>query len=93
MGLVVQPGPADMRGRGVVEELFLDGVPVEPGDGAQPPSHGRPGTPFRLQFAGERLDVRAADGEQRQRAGRHQPLNCRRSRVYASRVRPRYPAR
>ena len=32
--LVVQPGAPDVRGRGVLEELFLDSVFVEPGDGA-----------------------------------------------------------
>ena len=32
--LVVQPGPADVRGRGMVKEFLFDGVFVEPGDGA-----------------------------------------------------------
>jgi hypothetical protein len=35
--LIVQAGPADMSGRGVIEELFLHCVLAEPGDGAQPP--------------------------------------------------------
>jgi hypothetical protein len=35
VGLVVQAGTADVSGRGVLEEFFLDRVPVEPGDGAQ----------------------------------------------------------
>jgi len=35
--LVVQAGPADMRGGRVIEQFFLDRVPVETGDGAQPP--------------------------------------------------------
>ena len=30
--LIVQPRPSHVRGGRVVEELFLDGVPVEPGD-------------------------------------------------------------
>jgi hypothetical protein len=64
--LVVQPRSADVRGGRVVDQLFLDGVPVEPGDGGQPPGHGRAGTPERFQFPGERLDVGPADGEQRQ---------------------------
>ncbi len=34
-GFVVQAGPADVRGRGMLEEFFLDGVAVEPCDGAQ----------------------------------------------------------
>jgi hypothetical protein len=64
--LVVQPRSADVRGRGVVEEFFLDGVLVEPGDGAQPPGDGGAGAAAGLQFAGERLDVGAADREQGQ---------------------------
>jgi hypothetical protein len=65
MRLVVQAGTADVRGRRVVEEFFLDGVPVEPGDGAQPPGDGCAGAALGFQFAGERLDVGAADREQR----------------------------
>ena len=34
MGLIVHPRPPDVRGRGVVQELFFDRVLVEPGDGA-----------------------------------------------------------
>jgi hypothetical protein len=30
--LAVQPRPADVRGRRMLQKLFLDGVPVEPGD-------------------------------------------------------------
>ena len=67
--LVVQPRPADVRGGRVVEEFFLDGVLVEPGDGAQPPGHGGAGPAAGFQFAGEGLDVGAADREQRQRPG------------------------
>jgi hypothetical protein len=43
MGLVVQPRTADVRGRGVLQEFFFDRVPVEPGDGAQPPRDGGAG--------------------------------------------------
>jgi hypothetical protein len=67
--LVVQPWAADVRGRGVLEEFFLDGVPVEPGDRAQPPGDGGAGTAAGLQLPGEGLDVRAADREQRQGPG------------------------
>jgi hypothetical protein len=35
MGLVVEPGTADVRGRGVSEEVFLDRVLVQAGDGGQ----------------------------------------------------------
>jgi hypothetical protein len=63
---VVQAGPPDVGGRGVVEQVFLDGVPVEPGDGAQPPGDGGPGPAAGLQVAGETLDVGAAGLEQAQ---------------------------
>ena len=66
--LIIQPRPAHVRGRGVVEELFLHGVLVETGDGAQPPGDGGAGPAACFQLTGERLDVAAADREQRQRA-------------------------
>ena len=69
MGLVIQPRPPDMRGRGMLEELFLDRVLVEPGDGAQPAGDGRAGAAAGLEFSGEAFDVGAADGEQGQGAG------------------------
>jgi hypothetical protein len=65
MRLVIQPRPADVRGRGVIEKLFLDRVLVEPGDGAQPPGDGGAGPAAGFQFPGEGLDVGAADREQR----------------------------
>jgi hypothetical protein len=65
--LIVQTGPPDMRGRGMLEELFFDGVLVESGDGAQPPGDGGAGAPVGFQVPGEALDVGAADSEQRQR--------------------------
>jgi hypothetical protein len=66
MRLIIQPGTADVSGRGVIEEFFLDGVPVEPGDGAQPPGDGGPGAATGFQVAGKALDVRAAGLEQTQ---------------------------
>jgi hypothetical protein len=66
VGFIVQPWPADVRGRGMVEELFFDGIPVEPGNGAQTTGDGGPGTAARFQVTGEALDVGAAGGEQRQ---------------------------
>jgi hypothetical protein len=60
---VVQSGAADVRGRGVLEEFLLDGVLVEPGDGAQPPGDGGAGPAARFQLTGEGLDVGAADRE------------------------------
>jgi hypothetical protein len=53
----------------VIEKLFLDGVPVEAGDRAEPPGDGGAGTAPCFQFAGEGLDVGAADREQRQGPG------------------------
>jgi hypothetical protein len=55
-----------MSGGRVIEEFFLDRVPVEPGDGGQPPRDGGPGAAAGLQVAGEELDVRAAGLEQAQ---------------------------
>ena len=59
MRLVIQPGPADVRGRGMVEDLFLDRVLVEPRDGAQPPGHGGASAASGFQVAGEAFDVGA----------------------------------
>jgi hypothetical protein len=69
MGLIVQPRTADMGGRGVIQELFFDGVLVEPGDGGQPPCDGGAGAAPGFQLPGETFDVGAADCEQGQRTG------------------------
>jgi hypothetical protein len=82
-----------MSGRGMLEHFLLDRVLAEPGDGAQPPGDRGAGTPAVFQVAGGRFDVSAADREQGRDRAPHQVVNCRRSRVYASRVWPRYPAR
>jgi hypothetical protein len=62
----VQAGAADVRGRGMVQEFFLDRVPVEPADRAQPAGDGRAGPAALFQVAGEQFDVgggpRAAAG-------------------------------
>jgi hypothetical protein len=50
----------------VIEKLFLDGVPVEPGDGAQPAGDGRPGPAAGFQVAGEALDIGSASGKELQ---------------------------
>jgi hypothetical protein len=65
----------------MIQELFLDRVPVEPGDGAQPPGDGGPGPSAGFQIAGEAFDVGAADGKQGQDRARHQMVNWRRSSV------------
>ena len=31
---IIQPGPADVSGRGIIQQLFLDGISAEPGHGA-----------------------------------------------------------
>ena len=67
--LVIDSRTADVGCRGMLKEFFFDGVPVEPGDGAQPPRDGSPGPAPGLQLPGERLDVGSADGEQGQGAG------------------------
>jgi hypothetical protein len=53
-----------VNGRGVIEEFLLDGVAVEPGDGAQPPGDGSPGAAAGFHVAGEAFDVGAANLEQ-----------------------------
>jgi hypothetical protein len=53
----------------VVQELFLDGVPVEPGDGAQPPGDGGPGAAAGFQVTGKAFDVGAPGVEQAEVAG------------------------
>src|SRR5215467_6364951 len=48
----------------MLEQAFLDGVPVEPGDRAQPAGDSGPGPAAGLQVAGETLDVGSAGLEQ-----------------------------
>jgi hypothetical protein len=55
-----------MGGRGMAEEFFLDGVAVEPRDGAGPACDGGPGSAAGFGVAGEAPDVRAAGLEQAQ---------------------------
>ena len=50
----------------MLEQVFLDGVPVEPGDRAQPAGDSGPGPAAGLQVAGETLDVGPAGLEQAQ---------------------------
>jgi len=69
MGLIVQPRTADVRGRGVIQEFFFDGVFVEPGNGGQPAGDGGADAALGYQLAGEAFDVGAADCEQGQGAG------------------------
>jgi len=63
MRLIVHPWPLDMRGRGMVQDLFLDRVLIEPGDGGQPPGDGGAGAASCFQVAGEAFDAGAADRE------------------------------
>ena len=69
MRLIVHPRTADMGGRGMIQELFFDGVLVEPRDGGQPASDGSASTAPGFQLAGEPFDVGAADREQGQGTG------------------------
>jgi hypothetical protein len=64
--VAVQPRPAHMRRWRVIEQVFLDGVPVEPGDCAQPPGNGCPCAAAGLQVAGEAFDVGVAGLEEAQ---------------------------
>jgi hypothetical protein len=43
--LVIQPGSADVSGRGMLEEFFFNGVLAEPGDGGHPAGDGGAGPP------------------------------------------------
>jgi hypothetical protein len=53
----------------VLEKFLFDGVPVETGDGAQPPGDGGTRSAPGFQVAGEAFDIGAPDGEQVQGAG------------------------
>jgi len=44
----------------MLEQVFFHLIPVEPGDGAQPPGDRSPGPAAGLQVAGEALNVGAA---------------------------------
>jgi hypothetical protein len=66
--VIIRPEPADMHGRGVLEELFPGRVLAGPGDGAQPPGDGDAGTAVGLQVAREGLDAGTAGRERGQRA-------------------------
>ena len=70
--LIIQPEPADVHGRGVLEALFPGRVLAGPGDGAQPPGDGDAGTAVGLQVAREGLDAGTADREQDSERTRHQ---------------------
>jgi hypothetical protein len=87
--LVAEAGTADVRGRGMLEEFFFDGVLAEPGDGAQPPGDRGAGPAAGFQFTGEGFDVGAADGKQRQGPGAAPSGELPQVQVYASRVKPR----
>jgi hypothetical protein len=62
--LIIQPGMADMGGRGVLEQFLLYGVPIEPGDRAQPAGDRGPGPAAGFQVPGGALDVRVPSLEQ-----------------------------
>jgi len=64
--VIVQARTADMSGWRVLEQVFLDGLPVEPGHGAQAAGDGGPGAAAGLQVAGETFDVGTARLEEAQ---------------------------
>jgi len=60
VALVVQAGAAYMDRWRSANQALLFGIALEPGDGAEPAGHGRPGTPSLFQGPGVQLDVRPA---------------------------------
>jgi hypothetical protein len=64
MRLIIQPRAADMRGRRMIQQVFLYGVAVKPGDRAQPAGDGGPGAAAGFHIARETFDVGPADLEQ-----------------------------
>jgi hypothetical protein len=53
----------------VLQEFFFHGVPIEPGDSAQPARDGGAGAAPGFRVTGEPFDVGASNGEQAQGAG------------------------
>ncbi len=79
--LVVQLRTPHMHSRGVFDDAFLAGVPVEPGQRRQPtPNRGRR-LAFLLELPGVQLDVGARDLNSPRPCSPHQRMNWRRSRV------------
>lgn len=72
MGLVVKPWAADMHRRRVLQQLFLDGVPVEPADRAQPAGDRRPGPSAVLQFPAVAFDSARRTANSRSPCDSHQ---------------------
>ena len=64
VGLVVDPGSADVHGRGVLDDAFFLGVAVEADHGAQAAADGGAGLAAIFEVAGEAFDVDSADVEQ-----------------------------
>ena len=80
VGLIVQPRTADMGGRRMIQELFFDGVLVEPRDGGQPAGDGGASASPGFQLAGEAsMSARRTANRASERV-RHQLVNWRRSR-------------
>jgi hypothetical protein len=93
MRLVIQPRTADMGGWGMLQEFFFDRVPVEPGDGTQPPRHRGTCPALGFEFPSEAFDVGAAGGEQVQAAGAAPGGELAQVECVGLLARPRYPAR
>ena len=66
MRLMIQPRAADMPGRGMIQQVFLHGIPVAPSDGAQPADDGGPGPALGFHIAREALDIGSPGLEQAQ---------------------------
>jgi hypothetical protein len=81
MGFVVQAGSPHMGRRRDRNQVFLFGVAVEAGHGAQPAGDRGPRPAQGLEVAGEVLDVNATRPEHATRCSVHQATYWRRSRV------------
>jgi len=64
VGLVVDPGSADVHGRGVLDDAFLLRVAVEADDRAQAAADGGASLAAVFEVTGKALDVDSVDVEQ-----------------------------
>lgn len=88
MGLVVDPRPPHVHGRGAIEQVFLDRVPVQARDGGQPAGDRGTGAAGGFEVAAECSMSAQRAANRRSCRCRHRAVNWRRSRAYASQVMP-----
>ena len=63
------------------DQLFLDAVPVEPGNRRQSPTYRRPSLAILFETAGKQLDVGRLTANTRKSWLVHHPSHCRRSKL------------